>query len=206
MTEGDTNVTNLVAEDVTVSDDLAATDDITAGGDITATGTVSGAAVAGDACMFGTSSATGAAAIQMDPTAEGEGLSTMIVDKTVSGLSAVETAVFSVPAGSVLRAVLGNVETAIGFAAGAGTSVTWSLGTTGDPDKYGTAGYPTAANALTQNSKSSWVATPTHLAAAEAIVVTIAATGGTADGDTAPNAGAVRVVLVYDTYAALANA
>jgi len=201
-TQGDHEAT----DDLIAGDDLTVGDDATISGDCTVTGTVSGAAVAGDACMFGTSSVTGAAAIQLDPTAEGEGLNTVIVDKTVSALSAVETAVFSVPAGSVIRAVLGNVETAIGFAAGAGTSVTWSLGTTGDPDKYGTAGYPTAANALTQNSKSSWVATPTHLAAAEAIVVTIAATGGTADGDTAPNAGAVRVVLVYDTYAALANA
>jgi hypothetical protein len=117
--------------------------------------------------------------------------------------SAVETAVFSVPAGSVIRLVQGNVQSAL---TGGGTTVTWSLGTAGDPDKYGTAGDPSPADSLAKNSKSSWAATPTHLTAAEPIVLTGCATGGAAEGDTALTVGSVRVVIVYDTYESLANA
>lgn len=146
-------------------------------------------------------STTGVEGVKVSPTATG-GLQTVVVDKTVSP-SAVETAVFSVPAGSVIRLVQGNVQTAL---TGGGTTATWSLGTAGDPDKYGTAGYPTAADSLAKNSKSSWTATPTHLASAEAIVLTGSATGGAADGDTALTVGSVRVVIVYDTYESLADA
>ncbi len=136
-----------------------------------------------------------------------EGKQTVLVDFTSGTLSAVETAVFTVPTGSIITYVGGNCETAIGFPGAAGTSVTWSIGTAADPDKYGTAGmFPTQADSLAQNSKSNWIPIPAQLTGAEAIVFTIAATGGNADGDTAPDSGVARVVIMYDTYLALANA
>lgn len=145
--------------------------------------------------------AAGLEGAKISPTATG-GLLTMVVDKTVAP-AAVETAVFTVPAGSVIRLVQANVETAL---TGGGTTVTWSLGTAADPDKYGTAGSPTAADSLAQNSKDNWVPIPAQLTSAEPIVLTGTATGGATDGDTALTVGTVRVVIVYDTYQSLANA
>lgn len=163
--------------------------------------TASSSVTAASTDIVAGTNASGVEGAKISPTATG-GLQTVVVDKTVSP-SAVETAVFSVPAGSVIRLVQGNVQATL---TGGGTTVTWSLGVAADPDKYGTAGYPTAADSLAQNSKSSWVATPTNLAAAEPIVLTGAATGGAADGNTALTVGSVRVVIVYDTYESLANA
>lgn len=124
-----------------------------------------------------------------------EGLELRVIDVTVSP-AAVETAVATLPAGSVVISVQGNVQSAL---TGGGTTVTWSLGVAADPDKYGTAGYPSAADALTKNSKSRWLGPFTQLASAEAIVLTGAATGGAADGDTALTVGSVRVRIVYWT-------
>jgi hypothetical protein len=133
----------------------------------------------------------------------GEGMETYIVDKTVSP-AAVETAVFTVPAGAVIELVQANCESAL---TGGGTTATWSVGINGDVDKYGSAGlYPTQADSLAQNSKSNWVATPTQLASAEAVVLSGAATGGAAAGNTALTVGSVRVVIIYRTYNPLANA
>lgn len=159
---------------------------------------------AGEMYRYKAGSATGITVDTVGPNAD-EGFSRVIVDKTVSP-AAVETAVFTVPAGCVVESVLANCEVELGFAAGAGTTATWSVGTAGDPDKYGTSGYPTAADSLLQNTKSSWVATPTHLSSAEDIIITAAATGGAADGDTAFNQGSVRVVIIYRAPVALANA
>lgn len=135
-------------------------------------------------------------------TAAAEGWKRVVVDKTVSP-AAVETAVFTVPKGSVIEAVLANVQSAL---TGGGTTVTWSVGLTGDPDAYGTAGFPTQADSLAKDSKSSFIATPTLLTADEPIVLSGAATGGAADGDTALTVGSVRVVIIYKTFVALANA
>lgn len=146
-------------------------------------------------------SATGVEADKVGSTTTG-GMTQVVVEKTISP-AAVETAVFTVPKGSAIRAVLANVESAL---TGGSTTVTWSIGTAGDPDKYGTSGFPTQADALTKDSKSSFIATPTLLTSDEAIVLTGAATGGAADGDTALTVGSVRIVIIYDTYEALANA
>lgn len=130
-------------------------------------------------------------------------METYIVDKTVSP-AAVETAVFTVPAGAIIDLVQANCEAAL---TGGGTTATWSVGINGDVDKYGTAGlYPTQGNSLAQNSKSNWLATSVQLTSAEAVVLSGAAAGGAAAGDTALTVGSVRVVIIYRTYNPLANA
>lgn len=125
-----------------------------------------------------------------------EGLELRVIDVTVTP-AAVETAVATIPVGSVVISVQGNVQTAL---TGGGTTATWSLGTAGDPDKYGTAGNPSsAADSLAKNSKSGWIGPFTQITSAEAIVLTGAATGGASDGNTALSVGTVRVRIVYWT-------
>lgn len=141
-----------------------------------------------------TDGTTGATAMRVGPNVL-EGMEIRTLDKTVSA-SGVETAIVSIPANSVIYSVLGNVQTLL---VAGGTSVTWSLGLAATPAKYGTSGYPSAANSLLKNSKSSWIGTPTLTASAEAIVLTAAADGGAADGDTGFSAGSIRVVVVYAT-------
>lgn len=127
-----------------------------------------------------------------------EGLETLVFENTISP-NAVETAVFTVPAGAVILAVQANVETAL---TGGGTTVTFALGTTGDPDKYG---YP-GSDTLAQNAKIDTIPDWAVLSSAEAIVLTGAATGGTADGDTALTVGSVRVRIVYEALNSLDDA
>jgi hypothetical protein len=133
-----------------------------------------------------------------------EGLKRVVMEETLSP-SAVETPLSNVvPKGSVVRGVFANAQAAL---TGGGTTVTWSVGNAGDPDKYGTAGFPTQADSLAKNSKSNWLPSSRDwLAANETIVLTGTATGGAADGNTALTVGSVRIVVVYDTFAALADA
>jgi len=131
-----------------------------------------------------------------------EGQELVVYEGTISP-NAVETNVINVPAGSVILSVQANVQTAL---TGGGTTVTWSLGTAATPNKYGTAGYPTQADSLAQNSKSNWMGTWAFLTAAEQMVLTGCATGGAADGDTALTVGSVRVRVIYYTLNALDNA
>ena len=193
----------------------AGTGDGGAGGSLTLTPGAGGATTGGSAGAKGQvylagqtniytgALAAGLAATIVGPTAT-EGLKTVVQEETLSP-AAVETALATViPKGSVIRAVLANVQTAL---TGGSTTVTWSVGVAADPDKYGTAGHPTKADALTKNSKSNWInAALVQLTADETIVLTGAATGGTADGDTALTVGTVRIVVIYDTFAQLANA
>lgn len=134
-----------------------------------------------------------------------------IYDETVSP-SAVETNLLNIPAGSLLVSVQANVESAL---TGGGTTATWSIGTTGDPDKYGSAGFSSitgsaAADSLAKNSASTWFGDASHAmslsAAAEQLVLTGAATGGAADGDTALTVGSVRVRVIYWQLQALDSA
>ncbi len=152
-----------------------------------------------------TASATAQLAqLVMGGTSWTEGLKTMVITETLTA-NAVEVSMTSaVPKGSVIRAVLANVQTEL---TGGGTTETWSLGITGDVDKYGTAGFPTQADSLAKNSKSSWIsdAAP-RLAADETIKLCAAATGGASAGDTALTVGTVKVVVIYDTFGSLANA
>lgn len=149
-------------------------------------------------------SSTGAIAAIDGPTLT-EGIKRIVQEQTLSP-AAIETPLTTViPKGSEIVAVLGNVESAL---TGGGTTATWSLGTAADPDKYGTAGFPTQADSLAKNSKSNWMAGEdrARLAADETVVLTGCAAGGAADGDTALTNGSVRVVVIYDTWAPLADA
>lgn len=156
-----------------------------------------------DACPIlikGSGTGTGEVVKRYGGTAT-EGLEIVVFDDVISP-AAIETNVVNVPANSVIYSVQGNCQAAL---TGGGTTVTWSLGVAADPDKYGTAG-DGGGDSLAQNSKSNWTATPTRLASAEQIVLTGAATGGAADGDTALTVGSVRVRVVYATCNSLDNA
>jgi hypothetical protein len=126
-----------------------------------------------------------------------EGMHLVAVDVTVAP-AAVETAVFTVPAGSVIVSSQATVKTAL---TGGGTTVTFSLGIAADPDKYGTA----TANLLTANAKLNFIPAYAFLASTEAIVLTGAAAGGATDGDTALTVGTVRCRIVYWTLNSLDN-
>lgn len=191
-----------------MADDVKGTthfSDVVVAGDTALTGAlaVTGIATLSRANIKTAVAAAGAVAALIG-SAAAEGLKIVVQEETLSP-AAIETSLATnVPKGSVILEVLANCQTAL---TAGGTTVTWSVGVTGDPDKYGTAGHPTQADALTKNSKSSWVCAPlARLAADETIVLTGAATGGAADGNTALSVGTVRVVVIYATFAELANA
>lgn len=145
-------------------------------------------ALSGAQTLTNDGTGTGAVALRFGATAT-EGLEITVYDEVLTP-AAVETAVLTVPAGSVILGVQTNVETAL---TAGGTSVTMSIGTAADPDKYGTHGSDT----LAQNAKIDTIPDWAVLSSGEAIVITAAATGGTADGDTAFSAGTVRARVVY---------
>jgi hypothetical protein len=127
-----------------------------------------------------------------------EGMHLVVFDAIISP-AAVETAVLTVPAQSVVMSCQANVATAL---TGGGTTVTFAVGVTADPDKYGAP----AVDGLTQNTKLNFIPAYAFLTAPEAVVLTGAAAGGTADGDTALTVGTVRVRVVYWTLNSLDNA
>ena len=136
-----------------------------------------------------------------------EGLQRRIYEVSVVP-AAVETNLINLPAFALLESVQANVDAAL---TGGGTTVTFSIGTAADPDKYGTAGTGTAggaADALTQNAKLNFApaAGKLLLGAAEQMVLTGTATGGAADGDTALTVGTVRVRVIYFVTTSLDNA
>ena len=145
-----------------------------------------------------------------------EGWQRVVFEATIAA-AGVETAILTVPAGSVVDAVHANVEAAL---TGGGTTATWSLGITGDVDAYGTAtsdGYVTQADSLAQNKKFSYVAAVTPLtgrgasiglfsATAVALKLCAAAAGGATAGDTALTVGSVRVRVEYRTALQMADA
>jgi hypothetical protein len=122
-----------------------------------------------------------------------------VVFDAIISPAAVETAVLTVPAQSVVMSCQANVATAL---TGGGTTVTFAVGVTADPDKYGAP----AVDGLTQNTKLNFIPAYAFLTAPEAVVLTGAAAGGTADGDTALSVGTVRVRVVYWTLNSLDNA
>jgi ribosomal protein S16 len=126
-----------------------------------------------------------------------EGMHLVVFDAIISP-AAVETAVLTIPAQSVVMSCQANVATAL---TGGGTTVTFAVGTAADPDKYGAP----AVDGLTQNTKLNFIPTYAFLTTTEAVVLTGAAAGGTADGDTALSVGTVRVRVVYWTLNSLDN-
>jgi hypothetical protein len=136
-----------------------------------------------------------------------EGWQRRVYEATVSP-AAVETNLLNLPAFGAIVSIQANVQTAL---TGGGTTVTFSIGTAADPDKYGTAGTGTAggvADTLTLDAKLNFfpVAGKVLETAAEQIVLTGAATGGAADGNTALTVGSVRVRIVYEILVSLDNA
>lgn len=127
-----------------------------------------------------------------------EGMELCVSDVIVSP-AAVESAVCTVPARSVILSVQANCQTVL---TGGGTTVTWSLGTAATPDKYGTAG-DGVGDTLAANGKVNVFPAWALLTSAEDIKLTGCATGGAADGDTALTVGSVRVVTRYYTLNAL---
>lgn len=140
-----------------------------------------------------------------------EGMELRVWTNTVSP-AAIETALFTVPANSVIDSVQANVQSAL---TGGGTTVTFGIGITGDVDLYGTAfSGGVQADLLTQNAKINAIGTKSNAgagigvynAATVALKLIGAATGGTSAGDTALTVGSVRVVVRYRVLVSLANA
>lgn len=125
-----------------------------------------------------------------------------IYEATVSP-AAVETALLTVPANSCIDHVQANIESAL---TGGGTTVTASIGITGDVDAYGSFGAPT--DLLAKNSKLDWMGRVASGAGASlgvfskstvALKLIGAATGGDTAGDTALTVGSVKVRVTYRT-------
>ncbi len=161
---------------------------------------IRGGAVVDLYTQAGTGTGTKIAVIGPDLT---HGMVTTVYEATVSP-NAVETALFTVPANSVIDAVQANVESSL---TGGGTTVTFSIGVTGDVDAYGTAGSPT--DALVKNTKLDYMGAGNPPGAGASLGVfsksTVAlkligaATGGTSAGNTALTVGSVKVRVVYRT-------
>jgi hypothetical protein len=140
-----------------------------------------------------------------------EGMEVRVYEAILSP-AAIETALFTVPANSVIDSVQANVATAL---TGGGTTVTFGFGITGDVDLYGTAfSGGVQADLLTQNAKVNAIGTKTNAgagigvynASTVALKLIGAATGGASAGDTALTVGTVRVVVRYRVLIDLANA
>jgi hypothetical protein len=136
------------------------------------------------------------------------GMASLVWTNTVAP-AAIETALFTVPANSVVDSVQATVQTAL---TGGGTTVTWSIGITGDVDSHGTAGNPT--DTLLINGKANWLGRITANAGASLgkfsgttvdLKLIAAATGGATAGNTALTVGTVEVVVRYRTLISLAD-
>lgn len=124
-----------------------------------------------------------------------EGLVLRVFDDVITP-TGVETNVIEIPANSRLLSVQSNVATDL---TGGGTTDSYGVGLTGDPDAYG------SSATLTQNSKSDWLGDGTVLSSATQIVLTGTASE-TADGDTALTVGTVRIRIAYLTLDSLDDA
>jgi hypothetical protein len=202
---GTTNLDTLA-----LSGSLAADAGISAGTALSGATVASTATVTAGTALRGkrvdsmpTPSALGAVATHIGATTT-EGWEDVIMEETLAPAAVATNMTTPVPKGAVITAVAANVQTAL---TGGGTTVTWSLGTAADPDKYGTAGHPTQADSLAKNSHSEFACAPlARLAADETITLRGAATGGAADGNTALTVGTVRVVVHYKRLVALTAA
>lgn len=185
-------------------------------GDITI-GATTGATLttAGKTVRAGSATSTGLVTFQ-EGTSATEGWNTVVYEDTVSP-AAIETALLTIPAGSIVDGVWAQVETAL---TGGGTTATWSIGITGDVDSFGTAAsddFTTAGDSLAQDGKWTAIAGITPLsnagasiglfdAAAVVLKLIGAATGGATAGDTALTVGTVRVRVAYRTALPMDNA
>lgn len=140
-----------------------------------------------------------------------EGMEVRVFDAVIA-TGAIENAILTLPANSVVDSVQANVASAL---TGGGTTATFSIGITGDVDLFGTAWAAGAqSDLLAQNSKADFIGTKAGAGAgvgvfnpaAVAVKLIGAATGGAAAGDTALTVGTVRVVIRYRVLLSLANA
>lgn len=215
----DANVT-ITAAAATVLDDttvgaMATTLGLGTGDSPTWTGgTFSGAVNLNDGSLLqrkGAGTGTGDVIEVLGPDST-HGMKTSVYEATVSP-AAIETALFTVPAMSVIDSVQANVETAL---TGGGTTATFSIGITGDVDLYGTATNAGAqADLLTKNAKcdafggrgsGAGAGLGVFTAATQSLKLIGAATGGATAGDTALTAGSVKIRVVYRTLMSLVDA
>lgn len=186
-----TTAAGVTVDGVLLKDGTVTTDTVseaTGGAGVTVDGTLikdGGLTGAGTVLLTGSATGDGQVVQRWGATAT-EGLQVVVYEETLSP-SAVETSVISIPPNSRILAVQSNVETAL---TGGGTTDSYGIGTTGDPDKYG------SSATLTQNSKSDFLGDGTVISAPEDVVLTGTASE-TADGDTALTVGSVRVRIVY---------
>ena len=188
--------------------------DVSAGTLLLGAATATGVVTLDDGSLLqrsGAGTGTGDAIEVLGPDAT-HGMVTTVYEATVAP-AAIETALFTIPAMSVVESVQANVETAL---TGGGTTVSFSVGITGDIDLYGTA--TTAgvqADLLTQNAKidsfgrraaDAGAGLGLFVAAAQSLKLIGAAAGGAAAGDTALTVGTVKVRVVYQTLLSVANA
>lgn len=138
--------------------------------------------------------ATGAVVLRFGATAT-EGLETRVVDATIALGAIAGVAVFTVPAGALLRSVQANVVT-LGVAGG--NVATVGIGIDADPDLYG------KTSTLAQNAKSNLLVAPAILSSAAPIKLFPCQADGTI-GDTPFSDGTVRIRIVYDVLASLDN-
>ncbi len=155
----------------------------------------------------GTGTGTGDVVDVIGPDAT-HGLQTVVFEAVISP-AAIETAVLTLPTNHIVLSTQMNIESAL---TGGGTTVSASLGITGDVDAYGTMGNPN--NQLTKNSKGNWMQTASGAGASIGIFsgatvglkLIAAASGGASAGDTALTVGSVRVKVVYQVLASIADA
>lgn len=218
VTAGQTRVLSMPDQNVTITvaaasilDDVSeaaicstlglGTEDSPAFTDLALTGThykISGGIGAGSGVLIELEGPTGAT-----------GIKRFAWENTVAA-AGVETALFTVPNNSVVESVQANCMTAL---TGGGTTVSWSIGITGDVDAYGTVGNPT--DSLVQFGKADWMGAIAANAGASLgkfsgltvdMKLCAAATGGATAGNTALSVGTVKVRVVYSTLVSLANA
>ena len=189
---------------------------ITGAGVITLGGATGNAINVGGRLVNGNSGTGTGLVVEQHGTSVTEGWQEVIYEDTISP-AAIETALLTIPAGSIVDGVWANVETAL---TGGGTTTTWSIGITGDVDSFGTAttdDYTTQGDDLTQDSKWTYLGGVTPLsnagasiglfdAAAVALKLIAAATGGATAGDTALTLGTVRIRVKYRTALPMDNA
>jgi hypothetical protein len=123
----------------------------------------------------------------------------MVIEETVNFTVAAKykTLTTYIPANAVIHCVQANITSAV---TAGGTSVKIGLG-----DHSGTTNTYGLTSGLTKNLKITTPVTPA-LFGGGAIDVCVTTTAGTGLGDTNASAGAVRVRIVYEQVADLANA
>jgi len=124
---------------------------------------------------------------------ETEGYEYVVIDEVVTVTNAVETNLTNtVPAGAVILAVQGNLQTAItGDGTGDDLGAKVGIGITATPNKYG------LSADLNKNTKVDKIPSYAVLGSAETVCVKFAKTDGTACTEKFTAGGKVRVRVVY---------